>query len=183
MKFHQSVSNLEIRSLYSCVFYVYLYCIVSIFTPVTFCLFVCLFLQVVVGDRGTDADSTESADEGGVGRRPGRQNPDESAEHREEERVSQMNLRRMSLQSTNQSIIFSFSVFRSFQLRPTAESETLSSWASSSCPITAWLRGSSRLPESPAGRQDGRRCLPAPTATSPCAAVRGRRSLCWINCK
>lgn len=96
-------------------FFVSVYCIVSIFTPVTFCLFVRLFLQVVVGDRGTDADSAESADEGGVGRRPGRQNPDESAEHREEERVSQKNHKKQEYLSS-QSINQSFSLSLSFAL-------------------------------------------------------------------
>ncbi len=49
---------------------------------------VCLFVQVVIGDRGTGADSTESANKGGVSRWPRHQNPDESTKRREEERVS-----------------------------------------------------------------------------------------------
>lgn len=150
---------------------------------------VCLFLQVVVGDRGTGPDSAESADEGGAGRRPRRQNPDESAEHREEERVSQKNHKKQeesfSNRSINQSINLSLALCVShlLQLRPAAQSETLSPRASSRRPITARLRGPPRLPESPAGRQDGHCCLPAPTPASPCAAVRGRRSFCRIHCK
>lgn len=39
-----------------------------------------LVLQVVIGNRGADADSAEFEDEGGAGRRPGLQDPDESRE-------------------------------------------------------------------------------------------------------
>lgn len=112
------------------------------------CLFICLFSQVVVGDGGAGADSTESADKGGVGRRPRHQNPDESEERREEERVSQRN---QVKKEDNECVLSLLTLCVSHpQLCPAAQSETLSPRASSRCPITAWLRGPARLPEGPA---------------------------------
>lgn len=70
------------------------------------------------------------------------------------------------------------------QLRPAAQSETLSPRASARCPIAAQLRGKPCLPEGLARRQDGRCCrFPSPATTTPRTAIRGRYSLCRINCK
>lgn len=47
-----------------------------------------MFCQVVLKDGGADADAEEPTRKGDISQRPGSQDPDESAERREEERVS-----------------------------------------------------------------------------------------------
>lgn len=125
--------------------------------------------QVVVGDGGAGADSAESADEGGAGGRPRCQNPDESAERREEERVSGRVRRREKKNVLSLSLTLCVS---RPQLCPAAQSEALSARTSSRRPIATRLRGPPRFPEGSAGRQDGIRCrLATSAAASSCAAV------------